>query len=191
MLTLLVTKEVFTLVTLKAESKIVDNVKGVIIFPENNEGPFRIELNLSTEQMKLFLDVYASSEDSNLIRMEAFGSNEKFISDKLFVKKYDILPSIHGLYRVLIYAYEVKRIISLPEPGANHRNITFWLNYSADIPGNDLVEKRYDGNVRVKAASEDYTTLIISDDLTFKFKRFYTYQNNENKLYPVKWTLNF
>ena len=180
MLRLLTAKEVFALVHLKVENKTIENIKGKITFPENNEGPFRIELNLLPKQRKLFFDAYEITENSSLVRIEAFGSNEKYISDNLYIKKYDITPSIHGEYKVLIFAYEVKRIITLPEPGTNHYSITFWLNSSADIPGNSWLEKHYDGNVKVKAAPEEYATLKVSDELTFKFKRSYIYQNNEN-----------
>lgn len=181
MLALFMTKDVFTLVTLTAKNKILENVKGKITFPENNEGPFRIELNLSSEQQgNLFFDTHEVLENSSLLHIEAFGSNEKFVSDNLFIKKYDIAPSIHGEYKILIFAYEVKRIVALPTAGSNHCNITFWLNDNADIPGSSLLEKHYDGNVKVKTAPEEYATFKVSDELTFKFKRSYIYQINEN-----------
>lgn len=179
-LTLLTGKEIFTLVSLTVDNITIENIKGVITFPENNEGPFRIELNLIPEQRKLFSDAYETSESYSLVRIEAFGSNEKYISDKLFIKKYNLSPSIYGEYNILIYAYEVKRIVSLPEPGTSHSKITFWLNDNAYIPENSWLDKHYDGNVIVKAAPEEYTTLKVSDELTFKFKKTYIYQNNEN-----------
>lgn len=173
-------KEAFTLVTLTVENKTLKNIKGKLFFSGNNERPFRIELNILSEQMKSFLEICKASENSSTIRIEAFGSNEKFISENLYIKKYDLLPSIHGEYKAVIFAYEVKRIVSLPTTGSNHCNITFWLNDNADIPGNSWLDKHSDGNVGVKAASEEYTSLKVSDELTFKFKRSYTYQNNEN-----------
>ena len=80
-LTLLTGKEIFTLVSLTVDNITIENIKGIITFPENNEGPFRIELNLIPEQKKLFSDAYETSESYSLVRIEAFGSNEKYISE--------------------------------------------------------------------------------------------------------------
>lgn len=180
MIVLLTNKETSVLVTLKGCGEVLENVKGKLYFPENNEGPIRIELNMASKEGSILLDIFNSSNDSYLDYVEAIGSNEKFASNNARITNWTSYNSVYTEYKAIILAYELTRTVSLPGKSSNHCNITFWLNSNAIIPYKNHLNKRFDGTVEQIEAAKDLMTFKIADNLTFIFKKIYSYQDNEN-----------